>query len=83
MLREAFQVCRLLADTLTIALLQQHCLCFLGDSEGNPFASPEIWARLVADPVTRNYLQQDDYRMMLDQLRSNPSAIARSVISQS
>ncbi|XP_062502181.1 stress-induced-phosphoprotein 1-like [Corticium candelabrum] len=47
-----------------------------GDQSGNPFASPEMWAKLVTDPVTREYLQQDDYKMMLEQLQRNPSAIS-------
>ena len=53
----------------------------MGEQEANPFASPEIWKKLVDDPVTCTYLQQDDYRMMLEQLRRSPSAIARFVMA--
>ncbi|XP_052107184.1 stress-induced-phosphoprotein 1-like isoform X2 [Mytilus californianus] len=42
---------------------------------GNPFAFPDIMQRLEANPKTREYLKQPDYRMMIQLLQQNPNSL--------
>lgn len=42
---------------------------------GNPFAAPDIMQRLEANPKTREYLKQPDYRMMIQLLQQNPNSL--------
>eukprot|EP00118_Oscarella_pearsei_P025263 m.307856 g.307856 ORF g.307856 m.307856 type:complete len:553 (+) comp42942_c0_seq1:67-1725(+) len=42
----------------------------------NPFSDPQIFAKLAMNPETRDFLQQDDFRMMLTALQRDPSSIA-------
>ncbi|KAL9438735.1 hypothetical protein AB3S75_024416 [Citrus x aurantiifolia] len=40
---------------------------------GSAFAGPEMWAKLTADPTTRSYLDQDDFRNMMKDIQRNPN----------
>lgn len=40
---------------------------------GSAFAGPEMWAKLTADPTTRNYLQQKDFCDMMRDIQKNPN----------
>ncbi|MQL81309.1 hypothetical protein Taro_013769 [Colocasia esculenta] len=42
---------------------------------GNIFQGPELWAKLTADPSTRNYLQQPDFVKMMQDVQRNPNSI--------
>uniref|UniRef100_A0A1D1YTQ5 Heat shock protein STI n=1 Tax=Anthurium amnicola TaxID=1678845 RepID=A0A1D1YTQ5_9ARAE len=42
---------------------------------GNIFQGPELWAKLMADPATRNYLQQPDFVRMIQDLQRSPNNI--------
>ncbi|XP_063429921.1 stress-induced-phosphoprotein 1-like [Mytilus trossulus] len=42
---------------------------------GNPFAAPDIMQRLEANPKTREYLKQPDYKMMIQLLQQNPNSL--------
>lgn len=38
----------------------------------NPFATPDLIAKLEANPKTREFLKQPDYRFMIELLQKNP-----------
>lgn len=40
---------------------------------GSAFAGPEMWAKLTADPTTRSYLDQEDFRNMMKDIQRNPN----------
>lgn len=40
---------------------------------GSAFSGPEMWAKLTADPTTRSYLDQDDFRSMMKDIQKNPN----------
>jgi hypothetical protein len=40
---------------------------------GSPFGYPDLMQRLEANPKTREYLKQPDYRMMIQLLQQNPN----------
>lgn len=42
---------------------------------GGLFSSPEVIARLMANPETRVYMGQPDFQAMLQMLNSNPGAL--------
>lgn len=42
-------------------------------SIGSPFGYPDLMQRLEANPKTREYLKQPDYRMMIQLLQQNPN----------
>lgn len=42
---------------------------------GNPFSGPDVMAKLEANPKTREYLKQPDYKMMIELLRQNPNSL--------
>ena len=39
----------------------------------SPFAVPDMMAKLHANPKTREFLNQPDYRAMIEKLRENPN----------
>ncbi|URE39442.1 Heat shock protein [Musa troglodytarum] len=40
---------------------------------GKIFQGPELWAKLTADPTTREYLQQPDFVKMIQDIQKNPN----------
>ena len=42
-------------------------------SIGSPFGYPDLMQKLEANPKTREYLKQPDYRMMIQLLQQNPN----------
>ncbi|KAJ4846547.1 Hsp70-Hsp90 organizing protein 2 [Turnera subulata] len=40
---------------------------------GDSFAGPDMWAKLMADPTTKVYLQQPDFVKMMQEIQKNPS----------
>ncbi|RWW36943.1 hypothetical protein BHE74_00057995, partial [Ensete ventricosum] len=42
---------------------------------GKIFQGPELWAKLTADPSTREYLQQPDFVKMIQDIQRNPNNI--------
>ena len=49
----------------------------------NPFATPDLFTRLHANPKTRAYLQQPDYLQMLELLKRNPRELGRYTFTTS
>ncbi|XP_046364291.2 stress-induced-phosphoprotein 1-like [Haliotis rufescens] len=41
----------------------------------NPFAMPDLFDKLEANPKTREFLKQPDYRMMMAALQKNPNSL--------
>ncbi|OMO52383.1 Tetratricopeptide TPR-1 [Corchorus olitorius] len=42
---------------------------------GDAFQGPEMWAKLTADPTTRNFLQQPDFVKAMQEIQRNPSKL--------
>ncbi|OVA02999.1 Tetratricopeptide TPR-1 [Macleaya cordata] len=42
---------------------------------GKIFQGPDIWAKLMADPSTRGYLQQPDFVKMIQDIQKNPESM--------
>ena len=43
----------------------------------NPFANPNMYGLLLSNPKTRQFLDQPDFKQMLETLRQNPNALQR------
>ncbi|XP_067680226.1 stress-induced-phosphoprotein 1-like [Haliotis asinina] len=41
----------------------------------NPFAMPDLFEKLEANPKTREFLKQPDYRLMMEALQKNPNSL--------
>nr|ARR97165.1 stress-induced-phosphoprotein 1-like [Haliotis discus discus] len=41
----------------------------------NPFAMPDLFDKLEANPKTREFLKQPDYRIMMEALQKNPNSL--------
>jgi stress-induced-phosphoprotein 1 len=46
---------------------------------GNMFSSPDVWAKIQADPQTRPYLQQPDFLAKLREAQRDPSSVSRHI----
>ncbi|CAK9194777.1 unnamed protein product [Sphagnum troendelagicum] len=46
---------------------------------GDMFSSPDVWAKIQADPRTRSYLQQPDFVAKLREAQRDPSSVTRHI----